>query len=85
MVLYSEIVLVPLTLPKERLGIAVLLPLVVSLPFALAKERAITAMLAVWAVGTLSIINVTTRGAVVVKSSGKLYLLLCENSEGVGG
>ena len=84
-VLYFEIVLVPLTLPKERLGLAVLLPLVVSLPFALANERAITAMLAVWVVGTLSILNVTTREAVVVRSGGKSYLLLCENSERVGG
>ncbi|WP_456423706.1 hypothetical protein [Thermococcus sp.] len=83
-VLYSEIVSVPLRLLKERLGLAVLLPLVVSLPFALTNERAITTMLAVWIVGTLLILNVTTKEAVVVRSGGKSHLLLCENPGRLG-
>lgn len=81
MVLYSEIVLVPLRQLKERLGLAVLLPLVISLPFVLMNGRVMTFMIFVWVMGTLLILNVTTREAIVVRSGGNSYMLLCENPE----
>ena len=84
-VLYAEIIFVPLRVLRERISLAVLLPLGGSLPFALLNERALTAMPFVWVVGTLSILNLLTREAVVIRTAGKSYLLLCENSERVMG
>jgi len=76
-VMYSEIILFPLKVLKERLGPSVLLPLLVSLPFVLVNREALPAMLFVWGVGTLSLMNLLLRDGVVIRTGRRSYLLLC--------
>jgi len=83
--LYSEIILFPLKVLKERIGPSVLVPLLVSLPFVLANREALPAMLFVWGVGTLSLMNLLLRDGVVIRTKGRSYLLLCGDSRRLMG
>ncbi|MEO2152767.1 MAG: hypothetical protein ABGW50_08950, partial [Thermococcus sp.] len=78
--MYSEIILFPLKVLKERLGPSVLGPLLVSLPFVLVNREALPAMFFVWGTGTLSLMNLLLRDGVVIRVEGRSYLLLCEDS-----
>jgi len=84
--LYVETVLFPLKSLRKHPGTAVLFPILVSLPFAmLSGTRGIGLMLFLWFMGTLSILNLLLRDGLVIKASGKGYLLLCEDGEKLMG
>jgi len=83
--LYSEIILFPLKVLKERFGLSVLGPLLVSLPFVLVNREALPAMLFVWGVGTLSLMNLLLRDGVVIRTGRRSYLLLCGDSRKLMG
>ncbi len=83
--MYSEITLFPLKVLKERFGLSVLLPLLVSLPFVLVNREALPAMLFVWGAGTLSLMNLLLRDGVVIRVGRRSYLLLCGDSRKLMG
>ncbi|NJE54684.1 hypothetical protein [Thermococcus sp. 21S9] len=83
--LYSEMLIFPLKVLKERLGLSVLVPLLVSLPLALLHREALPAMLFVWGTGTLSLMNLLLRDGVVIRTKGRSYLLLCGDSRRLMG
>ncbi|GAB6136262.1 hypothetical protein [Thermococcus prieurii] len=83
--MYSEMLIFPLKVLKERLGLSVLVPLLVSLPFVLVNREALPAMPFVWGTGTLSLMNMLLRDGVVIRTKGMSYLLLCGDSRRLMG
>ncbi|NJE49325.1 hypothetical protein [Thermococcus sp. 9N3] len=83
--MYSEMLIFPLKVLKERLGLSLLVPLLVSLPFVLVNREALPAMLFVWGTGTLSLMNLLLRDGVVIRAGRRSYLLLCGDSRRLVG